>query len=184
MLSHLQNDALVAYVEPNDIVFVPHNGRQQNRQSQNSNRQQQRKNKVNSRREPISQETTPNGIKLAIGNNDGFADPRRFDTSTIYNTDTECSIKVGIIDSGLDVGHYDFINWCGVYDQNGLPNPNQKQRCWGKAFLTETELENGQDWYNVSTKRPHTTHASTMVRFCLLGLQSVSKLPRKSVNVF
>jgi hypothetical protein len=154
----------VAYVEPNDMVFFPHNRQEQNRQKQYSQQQQQQPNRQPSRRQPISKDTTPNGIKMAIGSNDGYGDPRRFDASTVYNTDKECSIKVGIVDSGLDVGHYDFINWCGVYDQNGMPDPNQQhQRCWGKAFLTETELENGQDWYNPFDF--HGTHVAGYV-FC------------------
>jgi hypothetical protein len=87
-LTQLQNDALVAYVEPNDLVFFPHN------------RQQKQKQK---RAQPTQRETTPKGIKMAIGHNDGFADPRQFDASTTYNPDS-CSVKVGIIDSGLDIG--------------------------------------------------------------------------------
>jgi hypothetical protein len=105
MLTQLQNDALVAYIEPNDMVFFPHN-RQQNLQKQK--KQHRQKNKQE-RRQPVQKETTPNGIKMAVGYNHGYEDPRRFDASTTYTytTDTECSIKVGIIDSGLDIGHYD-----------------------------------------------------------------------------
>jgi hypothetical protein len=88
MLTQLQNDAHVAYAEPNDLVFFPHN------------RQLKEKPK---RAQPSPKDTTPRGIKMAIGYNDGCDDPRRFDTSTTYNPDP-CSIKVGIIDSGIDIG--------------------------------------------------------------------------------
>lgn len=74
---------------------------------------------------------------------------------------TDCtdpdSFRVGVIDGGIHVRHYDF-EFCGIYDQNGQPDQNKPTHCMGKAFLRSSDAAEGQDWYN--TKRGHGQHVA------------------------
>ena len=89
------------------------------------------------------------------------------------------SFRVAVVDGGLDVGHYDF-EYCGVFDQNGQPDPNREQHCMGRAFLKTSDAAQGQDWYN--TKRQHGQHvagtvaASRLNNAGVLGMISDEKL--------
>jgi hypothetical protein len=60
-----------------------------------------------------------------------------------------CPIIIGVVDGGLDVGHYDF-EYCGVMDTNGQADPTRQtpQKCIGKAFLESSDMTTGSDWYN------------------------------------
>ena len=70
------------------------------------------------------------------------------------------SFRLAIVDGGLDVSHYDF-EYCGIFDQNGQPDPLREQRCMGKAFLRSSDAADGQDWYN--TRREHGVHVAGIV---------------------
>jgi hypothetical protein len=54
-----------------------------------------------------------------------------------------------------------------------MPNPAKQQRCFGKAFLSETELEYGnQNWYNPINL--HGTHVAGYVSFRPVGMHVVA----------
>lgn len=94
-----------------------------------------------------------------------FANSSPFDYKAAPGVSFECNnpnaFRVALVDGGIDVGHYDF-EFCGVYDANGLVDPNRPTHCMGKAFLRADDAALGQDWYN--TARDHGMHvAGTMV---------------------
>jgi subtilisin family serine protease len=103
-------------------------------------------------------ETVPAGIQESFGG----TDPLSYRPGP--GLGTQCSdpdvFKVAIIDGGLDVAHYDF-EYCGIYDGNGQADPNREQHCMGKAFLTDSDTDAGQNWYN--SERSHGLHVAGTV---------------------
>jgi subtilisin family serine protease len=76
-----------------------------------------------------------------------------------------CPMTIGIVDGGLDVGHYDF-EYCGVMETSGQADPTRTssaipQKCIGKAFLELTDMTMGSDWYNPTDI--HGTHVAGVI---------------------
>mmetsp|Transcript_20285 Transcript_20285/g.43874 ORF Transcript_20285/g.43874 Transcript_20285/m.43874 type:complete len:762 (-) Transcript_20285:417-2702(-) len=96
-------------------------------------------------------ETIPQGVNIISG-------PQ---FPVYHNSPAECtnpdSIKVAVLDGGLDVGHWDF-EWCGVNPLNGEGLPGREVRCMGQAFLPAANAANGEDWYN--SRRSHGVHVA------------------------
>jgi len=66
--------------------------------------------------------------------------------------------RVAVCDGGIDVGHWDFEEWCGINPLNGQPLPGREVRCMGKEFLPTVDAQNGEDWYN--SNRNHGVHVA------------------------
>lgn len=104
-------------------------------------------------------EVTPVSIRKAFGAARAPPDLTPSPGLSFDCTDPD-SFRVAVVDGGIDVGHYDF-EYCGVFDQNGQPNPNREQHCMGKAFLRSSDAAEGQDWYN--SNREHGCHVAGTV---------------------
>ena len=68
--------------------------------------------------------------------------------------------KVGVVDGGLDVGHWDF-EWCGINPNTGEPLPGRKDLCMGENFTPVDPDAPFENWYN--SKRNHGVHVSGTV---------------------
>jgi serine protease len=103
-------------------------------------------------------ESTPIGITQGLGGRS----PLSFSTGSgvVADCSDPSAFKVAVVDSGLDASHYDF-QYCGINDENGVPDPYRETRCMGKAFLNSEDLAQGQDWYN--SDRAHGTHVAGII---------------------
>lgn len=130
-------------------------------------------------------EFVPVGITKSMGGS------KLQDFSPKPDISTDCSdpesFRVGIVDGGIDVSHYDF-EFCGVYEVNGQPDPNRPVHCMGRAFLGSSDEAEGQNWYN--TGRDHGMHvagiiaASAMNNAGLTGMIGDEKLCLVIARVF
>jgi serine protease len=181
MLQALQNDPNVAYIEPASAMVYPDDSFSSTTTTRTTHRR-------SLAIAPL--ERIPYGIRLALGSG-GVANPQDFvpPLSTLSSSrpsqtpppldSSFCSIKVAILDSGLDVGHPDF-DYCQVYVTNGKSDDYSKRRCTGRAFLPEYEQEQGQDWYNPMVE--HGTHvAGTLAASGLNNFGMAGMIPDEHV---